>query len=241
MANATEGSDTVSHRLLSIELQQCTRLSAILFSGPVEYIYNPLEYAYGMHSNFVHKFCTSTKQILFLGMNPGPWGMSQTGVPFGEVKIVQDWLKITGHIGRPQKEHPSRQVLGLECKRSEVSGRKFWGLFQNLCRDPDIFFQQAFVYNYCPLAFMTNSGKNITPTELKASERRLLNEICDKALHDVLLLLQVEMIVAIGKFAEARANSVVTGTELKGKIKVITLHYLLCNTSLCSKNRWLLV
>jgi single-strand selective monofunctional uracil DNA glycosylase len=90
------------------------------------------------------------------------------------VKVVQDWLKITGDVGRPQKEHPSRQVLGLECKRSEVSGRRFWGLFQNLCRDPDIFFQQAFVYNYCPLAFMTSTGKNITPTELKVFSKLLL-------------------------------------------------------------------
>ncbi|XP_021926239.1 single-strand selective monofunctional uracil DNA glycosylase isoform X2 [Zootermopsis nevadensis] len=167
MANATEGSDSVAHRLLTTELLQSVRLNALLFCDPVEYIYNPLEYAYDVHSDFVHKFCTSTKKILFLGMNPGPWGMSQTGVPFGEVKIVREWLRISGHVGRPQKEHPSRQVLGLECKRSEVSGRKFWGLFQKLCGDPDTFFQHAFVYNYCPLAFMTNSGKNITPAELK--------------------------------------------------------------------------
>jgi hypothetical protein len=40
-----------------------------------------------------------------------------------------------------------------------------------------------------------------------------------------LLLLQVEMIVAVGRFAEARAKSAVAGTELKGKIKVLTLHY----------------
>jgi single-strand selective monofunctional uracil DNA glycosylase len=82
MANAIESSDSVSHRLLSIELLQCVKLNALLFCAPVEYIYNPLEYAYDVHSNFVHKFCTSTKKILFLGMNPGPWGMSQTGVRY---------------------------------------------------------------------------------------------------------------------------------------------------------------
>jgi single-strand selective monofunctional uracil DNA glycosylase len=83
------------------------------------------------------------------------------------VHIVREWLRVSGHVGQPQKEHPSRKVLGLECKRSEVSGRKFWGLFQNLCGNPDTFFRHAFVYNYCPLAFMTSSGKNITPAELK--------------------------------------------------------------------------
>lgn len=136
------------------------------------------------------------------------------------MKIVREWLRVSGHVERPQKEHPSRPVLGLECKRSEVSGRKFWGLFQKLCGDPDIFFQNAFVYNYCPLAFMTNTGKNITPEELKASERRAVNEICDKALRDVLQLLQVEVIVAVGKYAEKRANAAVARTELEGKIKI---------------------
>lgn len=62
-----------------------------------------------------------------------------------------------------------------------------------------------------------------------------MNEICDKALRDVLLLLQVEVIVAIGKYAEARANLAVTGTELKTKIKVITLHYLACSIILYKK------
>lgn len=80
MSNITEVPHSVAHRLLCIEAEQCDKLNALLFCDPVQYVYSPLEYAYDIHSNFVHKFCTSTKQILFLGMNPGPWGMSQSGV-----------------------------------------------------------------------------------------------------------------------------------------------------------------
>ena len=72
--------NTLADQLLAIELQQCVQLKSLKFSQPVEYIYNPIEYAYDMHKNFINKYCKTRKKILFLGMNPGPWGMSQTGV-----------------------------------------------------------------------------------------------------------------------------------------------------------------
>ena len=34
------------------------------------------------------------KEAVFLGMNPGLWGMAQTGVPFGTVSLVRDWMGI---------------------------------------------------------------------------------------------------------------------------------------------------
>lgn len=217
--------DAIPEKLLRIELLQTTKLDTLSFSKPIEYIYNPLKYAFDIHSNFVRKFCQSTKKILFLGMNPGPWGMSQTGVPFGEVNVVKGWLRVSGNIERPVKEHPSRQVLGLECKRSEVSGQKFWGLFQNICGEPAVFFQDAFVYNYCPLALMTSTGKNITPAELKSSDRQAMNEICDEALRDVIELLQVEVLVAIGRYAEDRAKRALTDTELLDKVKIVSISH----------------
>jgi len=41
-------------------------------------------------------------------MNPGPWGMAQTGVPFGEINAVKDWLGINAEVDKPQKQHPKR-------------------------------------------------------------------------------------------------------------------------------------
>lgn len=93
-------------------------------------------------------------------------------VPFGEVNIVREWLNISGAIGRPVRENPVRPILGFDCKRSEVSGRKFWELFKEICGDPDTFFQNCFVYNYCPFAFLAQTGKNITPSELKVCVRK---------------------------------------------------------------------
>lgn len=226
----------LAEELLRIELELCAQLSALKFSHPVEFVYSPINYAFNLHAQFVRKFANTTKKVIFLGMNPGPWGMSQTGVPFGEVSVVRDWLAISGPVSKPIKEHPSRLVSGLECHRSEVSGKRFWGLFQELCgSNPHVFFQHCFIYNQCPIALMSVSGKNITPAELKASESKTLLAICDRALSKVLQLLQVETVVAIGKFAEKRANIAVRDANLKS-IQVVSIPHPSPRNASCSSN-----
>jgi len=174
-SNAEENENVVEHvsasisdRLLSIEQILCTKLLDIIFPSSIQYIYNPLEYASETHTMYVRKYCTGIKKILFVGMNPGPWGMSQTGVPFGEINMVRDWLKISGSVGKPSKEHPDRKVTGFQCTRSEISGLRLWGLFRDLCGNPENFFRYAYMHNYCPLAFMDAKARNITPAEIKA-------------------------------------------------------------------------
>lgn len=213
---------SVPQKLLGIHQELAYRLSELPFSPPVEYIYNPLDYAFDVHSQFVNKYCLSEKKILFLGMNPGPWGMSQTGVPFGEVTIVRDWLAISGEVGRPLKECHNRPVLGFNCKRREISGWKFWNFFKGLCLDPFRFFRDAFVYNYCPLAFMTATGKNVTPAEMKSSDRKMIDSLCERAFCKILELLHVEIVIAVGKYAEKCAASVTKANGLN-HIKIVTL------------------
>lgn len=161
-------SASISDKLLSIEQELCIKLLDITFPSSIQYIYNPLEYASETHAMYVRKYCTGVKKILFVGMNPGPWGMSQTGVPFGEINMVRDWLKISGSVGKPSNEHPDRKVTGFQCTRSEISGLRLWGLFRDLCGKPENFFQYAYMHNYCPFAFMDAKARNITPAEIKA-------------------------------------------------------------------------
>lgn len=160
--------ESISDKLLLIEQELCKKLQDVTFPSMIQYIYNPLEYASETHAMYVHKYCTGEKKVLFVGMNPGPWGMSQTGVPFGEISMVRNWLKIFGPVKSPLKEHPDRKVTGFECTRSEISGLRLWGLFRDLCGSPEHFFRYAYMHNYCPLAFMDARARNITPAELKA-------------------------------------------------------------------------
>ncbi len=176
-------------------------VNAITFAQPVTHVYNPLDYAWTLHQSYVAQ-ATATARIMFLGMNPGPWGMAQTGVPFGEVAVVRDWMQIQGDVGTVEHEHPKRPIEGLACRRSEVSGRRLWGLMQDRFHTPAEFFQTHFVLNYCPLVFMEESGRNRTPDKLLVGERDALQECCDRHLQAVIELLPWTHLVGVGAFAE---------------------------------------
>ena len=142
-------------------------LAKLRFSEPVACVYNPLEYAWDLHEQWLLRFGRGSKEVLLVGMNPGPFGMVQTGVPFGEVEAVRSWLGIRGVVKAPAQEHQKRPVQGLACTRSEVSGRRLWGWVAARFVTPQRFAQRFFVHNYCPLAFVAESGANLTPDKLK--------------------------------------------------------------------------
>ena len=161
-------------------------VSRLAFADPVAYVYNPLAYAWAPHRAYLERFGARSARVLLLGMNPGPFGMAQTGVPFGDVGIVTEWLQLDGAVGRPENEHPRRPVLGFDCRRGEVSGRRLWGWARDTYARPERFFDDFFVWNYCPLAFMEASGRNRTPDKLPSEERMRLYAPCDAALRAVI-------------------------------------------------------
>ncbi len=189
-------------------------LDKLRFAEPVTHVYNPYDYAYAMHEQYVRRYGDSTKRVVFLGMNPGPWGMAQTGAPFGEVAAVRDYLKLDAPFGKPRDEHPKRPIEGLACTRSEVSGRRLWGLLAQRYPEADRFFNDGaggFILNYCPLVFMEESGKNRTPDKLPAAEREPLERACDAHLRAVVAALSPEWVVGVGAFAEKQAKRVLDG------------------------------
>ena len=194
-------------RIVSIARNLSRRTGALGFASPVTHVYNPLEYAWGPHRAYLLRYGTGSPGILMLGMNPGPFGMAQTGVPFGDVEITRDWLGIRGKVRRPDPEHPKRPVTGFDCPRGEVSGRRLWSWARTRFGEPDAFFERFFVWNYCPLCFMEDSGRNRTPDKLPASERTPLYEACDAALVHVVRALGARHVLGIGRFAADRARA----------------------------------
>ena len=182
-------------------------VAELSFAPPVACCYNPLEYAREPHRQYVERFGGGTREVLLLGMNPGPWGMAQTGVPFGEVAAVREWLGIDAPVDRPSPEHPKRPVLGFACPKSEVSGRRLWGWAAARFGSPERFFARFFVANYCPLVFMEGSGRNRTPDKLPAAERDPLFAACDEALRRTVETLAPRWVLGVGAFAEARARA----------------------------------
>ena len=178
------------------------KLDRLAFSPPVANVYNPLHYAAAPHEKYLSLYGNGGKKVLLLGMNPGPFGMAQTGVPFGEIAAVRDWLGIDEPVGKPEREHPKRPVTGFGCEKSEVSGRRLWGLFSQRYGKPDRFFKDHFVTNYCPLVFMSESGANLTPDKISAKEMQPVFDACDEHLRRVIDALQPEWLIGVGGFAE---------------------------------------
>lgn len=193
-------------QLCRISRELGARVGALSFGAPVAYVYNPLVYARALHEQYLERYGTGPKRVLLLGMNPGPFGMAQTGVPFGEISIVRDWLGISGAVGRPAREHPKRPIQGLDCPRSEVSGARLWGWARQRFETPERFFSDFFVVNYCPLVFMEESGRNVTPDKLSSREREPLFSECDRALREIADVLQPRHVVGVGAFAEKRLH-----------------------------------
>ena len=186
-------------------------VNALRFTAPVTHTYNPLDYAWAAHELYLKKFAATRKRVLFLGMNPGPFGMAQTGVPFGEVTAARDWLGVRAEVRRPAVEHPKRPVQGFDCPRREVSGERLWGLFAQRFGTPENFFREHFVVNYCPLVFMSATGANLTPDKLPVRETVPLFAACDRHLRRVVELLEPEWLVGVGGFAHGKLAALTEG------------------------------
>lgn len=191
------------------------------FADPVHTVYNPLDYAWNLHAQYVTRFAQVGVDAVLLGMNPGPFGMAQTGVPFGEVTLVREWMGLSGSVQQPTTVHPKRPIQGLACTKSEVSGRRLWGLFQQHYGTPEHCFAQLFVANYCPLVFMSASGSNLTPDKLPASERTPLESACDAHLVALVRALAPRLVIGVGGFAQKRAQTALTAAGITTKVATI--------------------
>ncbi len=181
------------------------RTRPLRFAPPVTHVYAPLDYAWAPHRLYLERYGVEPRELLLVGMNPGPFGMAQNGIPFGDTTMVRDWLGIEAPVERPAREHPKRPVLGFAMGRGEVSGTRLWGWARERFGTPERFFQRAFVWNYCPLSFMNESGRNVTPDKLPRAERDPLFAACDEALAAVVAHLRPATVVGIGGFAARRA------------------------------------
>jgi single-strand selective monofunctional uracil DNA glycosylase len=198
---------------ISRDLSAC--VDAISTRGAAEYTYNPLSYAREPHERYLRKYGRGRKQVLLVGMNPGPFGMAQTGVPFGDVVMVRDWMKIEGKVERPERTHDKRPIEGFECARREVSGSRLWSFARDKFGSPEAFFQDFFVINYCPLVFMETSGKNLTPDKLPSPLKKQLFHACDEALVAAYRLLQPQWVLGVGAFARGRIEDALGQEQVK--------------------------
>ena len=204
----------IDRQLLSAARELSDALASCQFPQPITCVYDPLQYAWAPYEAYVKRYGTTRKRVVLLGMNPGPFGMMQTGVPFGEVAAVRDWMGIVAPVARPACEHPKRPIEGFACRHSEVSGRRLWGWAALRFGTAAEFFEHWFVLTYCPLGFLEASGRNFTPDRLAVAQRRVLEEACDRHLVKALAALRPEWAIGVGGFAEQRLRAVLQGDRV---------------------------
>lgn len=199
-----------AEQLIAAARALSAQVDGLRFAAPVTHVYNPLDYARAPHEQYLQRYGEGNKRIVFLGMNPGPFGMVQIGVPFGEIGFARDWLGLDAEVRKPAEENPARRIEGWACQRSEVSGQRLWGLFRERFGSADKFFAEHFVANYCPLAFLAG-GRNVTPDKLPAGESAPLYALCDEHLRALVDATGAEWVIGIGAFAEGRAKAALQG------------------------------
>lgn len=183
-------------------------LRGVRFGEPITHTYQPLRYAWEPHVEYLRRFAERRpREVLVVGMNPGPWGMAQVGVPFGAISMVRDWMGIEAPVGEPEEMHPKRVVEGFSCSREEVSGSRLWGWVRDRFGDPENFFERFFVHNYCPLMMLEESGRNRTPPKLKKEELQQVLPPCDRALISLVEYFQPTYVVGVGAYAEKRLKA----------------------------------
>ncbi|MEZ4814021.1 MAG: single-stranded DNA-binding protein [Bdellovibrionota bacterium] len=175
--------------LLSLQLEKI--INARSFPKDA-FSYNPLNYARDSFFTYIDNYAHCPLDALFLGMNPGPNGMMQTGIPFGDVSFVKNYLGIQSGVHTPSKEHPKRPILGFDCPKGEVSGTRLWSFFQSEFPDPNSFFKKFFVLNYCPLGFLSATGANVTPDKIELDTRKKIEMLCDEFLLKCVPLFEVK-------------------------------------------------
>ena len=205
---------TAMEPLIAASRALSQRVGRLVFAEPVAFVYNPLDYARPLHEAYLARYGQAPKDVVLLGMNPGPFGMAQTGIPFGDVTMVREFLDLDGQVGRPEREHPKRKVEGLACVRGEVSGTRLWGFARDAFGTAERFFARFFVANYCPLVFMEASARNLTPDKLPQREQGALFAACDEALRDMVAILRPRFVVGVGVFAAERARRALAGTRI---------------------------
>lgn len=205
------------NELVTISRDLCDRLAGISpedFDERVGYIYRPVRYAWDIHRQYLETYGASTpREVLLIGMNPGPWGMGQTGVPFGDVDFVGDWMGLQGEVEQPERVNPKKPVDGLDCPRNEVSGSRLWGWAKERFGPAENFFERFYVHNYCPLLFLEDGGRNCAPSRMLKAQREMFTPQCDEALRRIIAHLRPAYVLGVGNYARDRIKKALADWE----------------------------
>lgn len=190
-----------------------------LLNNVLGYVYHPWVYASDPFARFLDTYGPRQPlDGLLLGLNPGPRGMTQTGVPFADPTTAITHLGLTGQVNAPGGTHPGVPVTGFDSKKQEGSAAAVSALMCQRWGSVADYYQSRYVMNFCPLLMLDDDGKNITPADLRVTHpaMRPLRDLCDAYLACVVWLYQPKWVITLGNYTEKRMKHVLKRTGLSG-------------------------
>ncbi|XP_073819638.1 uncharacterized protein isoform X2 [Musca autumnalis] len=165
-------------------------------------IYNPLDYdAAKIHKDYLKRYLKGPKRVLFVTMNPASHGELQTGIPFGHMPTIREYMKLKSTIIDSPVPHPSED----EEQERENNSIYFWQMIREIFYSQNFFlskfFQQRFVHSFCPLAFIDGEKQFVTLENLPdKTYRKEVTKACVHILEKQLKLLQPDMVIVMGGY-----------------------------------------
>jgi single-strand selective monofunctional uracil DNA glycosylase len=141
-------------------------------------VLNPGRYGERWHARFRRAYPMSPRPLLVFGLNPGPYGMAQTGVPFTDLKRLESalpglWKDLVASgepVTRPGLAPPS---LARHLTRTfESSSVRVYRFLERAYGRPELALREVVFVNPCPLLFIDpETGANRTPADLPRALR----------------------------------------------------------------------
>lgn len=189
---------------------------------------DPTDYCADYFRAYLDRAASGQRPCLVVGMNPSPHGQAQNGVPFGDTptvrRILAQWLGSVRSEGacvmQPNGPYiyggtdltkPLLTIEGLDYGRGEESGRRLWGLLEQLCGSLDAVLERCLLINYCPLVLLDADGRNVTPSSWPrtAAPVRAMEAACDAWVREVVSIVKPEIVIGVGEYARQRCDGAV--------------------------------
>jgi len=165
-------------------------------------VWNPALYALDIYQEYLTKFPPEPGAILALGLNPGPYGMAQTGIPFTDCRTASGALGMEMTIPGKAPDDLISRLKKANGKWRGTYERSSLGMYRFLILawgDIKTAYRNWFVGNPCPLLFLDPERWNVTPADPRLRRMKEVGELRQRAVIGFSEILNPRGIVCFGK------------------------------------------
>jgi single-strand selective monofunctional uracil DNA glycosylase len=173
-------------------------------------VLDPSRYGERWHAPFRRLYPPRARPLLVFGLNPGPYGMAQTGIPFTDLKrLAQGLPRLAAELARSGERlslpglAPSslQPFLTRTFESSSVRVHRFLRLAHGSAERA---FREVVFVNPCPLLFIDRAlGENRTPADLPRALRAGVDEARVEVVSVAVARLRARGAIVLGRDAAA--------------------------------------